>query len=53
MKPMYCDEPINAGDPEWDDLVCDLKSTLKKNNRLKDLNQMIKDLDNDMYRSKK
>ena len=53
MKPMYCDEPMNAGDPEWDELVCDLKSTLKKNNRLKDLNQMIKDLDNDMYRSKK
>ena len=52
MKPMYCDEPMNAGDPEWDELVCDLKSTLKKNNRLKDLNQMIKDLDNDMYRSK-
>lgn len=46
MKPMYCDEPMNDGDPEWDELVCDVKYTLKKNDRLKEINQMLKDLDN-------
>lgn len=52
MKPMYCNEPMNEGDPEWDELVCDLKATLKQNNRLIDIYQTINDLDNNMYRSR-
>ena len=44
MKPMYCAEPMNNGDPEWDEVVCNMKNTLKQNDRLKDINKLLNDL---------
>jgi len=44
MKPMYCAEPMNSGDPEWDEVVCNMKNTLKQNDRLKDINKLLNDL---------
>ena len=44
MKPMYCSEPMNSGNPEWDEVVCNMKNTLKQNDRLKDINKLLNDL---------
>jgi hypothetical protein len=43
MNPMYCTEKMNPDDPEWYEIVANVKERLKENNRLEQVKPMAEE----------
>lgn len=41
MNPVYCTEKMNEDDPEWYEIVANIKEILKENNRLDELKERV------------
>ena len=46
MNPTYCTEKMNPDDPEWYEIVSDIKQRLKSINRLDEVRPMAEEYSN-------